>query len=86
MNDQKLDFTIERLGECRFTSPMRGVGSPVMMNESSITTVLERSAAASKGLEAAGPGTGGTAGAHIFRTTKNSLRYRHLRRALPRDQ
>jgi 6-phosphofructokinase 1 len=25
MNDQKLDFTIERLGECRFTSPMRGV-------------------------------------------------------------
>ena len=25
MNDQKLDFTVERLGECRFTSPMRGV-------------------------------------------------------------
>jgi 6-phosphofructokinase 1 len=25
MNDQKLDFTIERLGESRFTSPMRGV-------------------------------------------------------------
>jgi len=25
MNDQKLDFTIERLGECRFASPMEGV-------------------------------------------------------------
>ena len=25
MTDQDLDFTIERLGECRFPSPMRGV-------------------------------------------------------------
>ena len=25
MADQELDFTIERLGECRFPSPMQGV-------------------------------------------------------------
>ena len=87
MTDQELDFTIERLGECRFPSPMRKGAVHRRRGADPLPLPVRRHQTLHRcGNRAAVAGAGRAAGADILRSGGHRLRHRHLRRPLPGDQ
>ena len=83
MRDRDLDFTIARLGECRFRRRCPALASPATMSASSITRARGPESLARPGRRSSGDGVGGPAGEAVLRPVAARLRDRDLRRALP---